>query len=99
MGAVLDRNGLRPSRFYITDKNVMVMASEVSNALFYTMHPQVDILKVGVYDAEPEEIVQKGRLMPGKVLLVDTELGKVTLLPSVCILTLTYKLFDLVGDL
>jgi len=60
VGAVLDRNGLRPSRFYITDKNVMVMASEV-----------------GVYDAEPEEIVQKGRLMPGKVLLVDTQLGKV----------------------
>ena len=29
VGAVLDRNGLRPSRFYITDKNVMVMASEV----------------------------------------------------------------------
>ena len=30
-----------------------------------------------MYDAEPEEIVQKGRLMPGKVLLVDTQLGKV----------------------
>ena len=33
---------------------------------------------MGVYDAKPEEIVQKGRLMPGKVLLVDTQLGKVT---------------------
>ena len=33
---------------------------------------------MGVYDAKPEEIVQKGRLMPGKVLLVDTHLGKVT---------------------
>ena len=32
---------------------------------------------MGVYDAKPEEIVQKGRLMPGKVLLVDTQLGKV----------------------
>lgn len=28
-GAVLDRNGLRPSRFYITKDNVLVMASEV----------------------------------------------------------------------
>ena len=37
-----------------------------------SLYPQV-----GVYDAEPEEIVQKGRLMPGKVLLVDTQLGKV----------------------
>ena len=33
---------------------------------------------MGVYDAKPEEIVQKGRLMPGKVLLVDTQLGQVT---------------------
>ena len=37
---------------------------------------------MGVYDAKPEEIVQKGRLMPGKVLLVDTQLGKVTKLPT-----------------
>ena len=78
MGAVLDRNGLRPSRFYITDKNVMVMASEVSNIFSGIMHPLLTFIKVGVYDAEPEEIVQKGRLMPGKVLLVDTQLGKVT---------------------
>ncbi|XP_066254056.1 uncharacterized protein [Euwallacea similis] len=29
IGAILDRNGLRPSRFYITKDNMMVMASEV----------------------------------------------------------------------
>ena len=57
IGAILDRNGLRPSRFYVTSDNLMVMASEV-----------------GVYDVEPEEILKKGRLMPGKMLLVDTEL-------------------------
>ena len=56
VGAILDRNGLRPSRFYVTTDNIMVMASEV-----------------GVYDAAPETVVQKGRLMPGKILLVDTQ--------------------------
>ena len=55
IGAILDRNGLRPSRFYVTDDNLMVMASEV-----------------GVYDVNPENVLQKGRLMPGKMLLVDT---------------------------
>ncbi len=56
VGAILDRNGLRPSRYYVTVDNVMVMASEV-----------------GVFDAEPASIVQKGRLKPGRMLLVDTE--------------------------
>ena len=56
IGAILDRNGLRPSRFYVTSDNLMVMASEV-----------------GVYDVEPENVIRKGRLMPGKMLLVDTE--------------------------
>ena len=56
IGAILDRNGLRPSRFYVTSDNLMVMASEV-----------------GVYDVEPEQVLQKGRLMPGKMLLVDTD--------------------------
>jgi len=59
IGAILDRSGLRPSRFYVTKDKVMVMASEV-----------------GVYDAPPEDIVQKGRLMPGKMLLVDTMEGR-----------------------
>jgi len=56
VGAILDRNGLRPSRFYVTTDNIMVMASEV-----------------GVFDAAPETVLQKGRLMPGKMLLVDTQ--------------------------
>ena len=56
VGAILDRNGLRPSRFYVTKDNVMVMASEV-----------------GVFDVNPEEVVQKDRLRPGKMLLVDTK--------------------------
>ncbi|TRY70669.1 hypothetical protein TCAL_09685 [Tigriopus californicus] len=60
VGAILDRNGLRPSRFYVTKSNIMVMASEV-----------------GVYDAEPSDIVQKGRLMPGRMLLVDTKEKKI----------------------
>ncbi len=29
MGAVLDRNGLRPSRYYITDKDTLILSSEV----------------------------------------------------------------------
>lgn len=56
IGAVLDRNGLRPSRFYITKDNILVMASEV-----------------GVYDVNPEDVVLKSRLKPGRMLLVDTE--------------------------
>lgn len=55
IGAVLDRNGLRPSRFYVTKDNVLIMASEV-----------------GVYDVNPEDVVLKSRLKPGRMLLVDT---------------------------
>merc|ERR1719391_1779709 len=55
VGAILDRNGLRPSRYYVTDDNIMVMASEV-----------------GVVDIDPSEVVQKDRLRPGRILLVDT---------------------------
>ena len=29
MGAVLDRNGLRPSRYYITDDDNLILSSEV----------------------------------------------------------------------
>ncbi|XP_048484949.1 glutamate synthase [NADH], amyloplastic isoform X2 [Plutella xylostella] len=56
IGAVLDRNGLRPSRFYVTTDNILVMASEV-----------------GVYDVDPEKVILKSRLKPGRMLLVDTE--------------------------
>ncbi|MEL7498411.1 MAG: glutamate synthase large subunit [Planctomycetota bacterium] len=54
IGAVLDRNGLRPSRYYVTDDDRVVMASEV-----------------GVLDIPPERVVQKGRLEPGKMFVVD----------------------------
>ncbi|MCQ2162570.1 MAG: glutamate synthase large subunit, partial [Bacteroidales bacterium] len=59
-GGMLDRNGLRPSRYTITKNGMMVVASEV-----------------GVMDFEPGEIVSKGRLQPGKILLVDTQEGKI----------------------
>lgn len=60
VGAVLDRNGLRPSRYYVTDDDIVIMASEV-----------------GVLDVEPERVVQKGRLQPGRMFLVDTEAGRI----------------------
>ena len=56
IGATLDRNGLRPSRFYVTKSNQMYMSSEV-----------------GVADIHPSEVLQKGRLKPGRMLLVDTQ--------------------------
>ena len=55
MGAVLDRNGLRPSRYYVTKDNRLILSSEV-----------------GVLDIDPENIKEKSRLKPGKMLLVDT---------------------------
>ena len=33
--------------------------------------------EVGVLDIQPEEIQEKGRLQPGKILLIDTEIGKI----------------------
>ena len=60
IGAVLDRNGLRPSRYWITDDDLVVLASEV-----------------GVLDIPPERIVHKGRLRPGRMLLVDTAQGRI----------------------
>ena len=56
VGATLDRNGLRPSRYYVTDDNRLILSSEV-----------------GVLDIAPEHIVEKKRLEPGKILLVDTK--------------------------
>jgi len=60
IGAVLDRNGLRPSRYWVTDDDLVVMASEV-----------------GVIDIEPEKIVTKGRLQPGRMFLIDTREGRI----------------------
>ena len=59
-GGMLDRNGLRPSRYTITQQGMMVVASEV-----------------GVMDFEPGDVVSKGRLQPGKILLIDTQEGKI----------------------
>lgn len=60
IGAMLDRNGLRPARYVITKDGFVVMASEV-----------------GVIDIPPDKVKMKGRLMPGKILLIDTKTGEI----------------------
>ena len=60
LGGVLDRNGLRPCRFFVTADDVAVIASET-----------------GVVDVPPDRIRAKGRLQPGRMLLVDTEEGRI----------------------
>ena len=60
IGACLDRNGLRPSRYYVTKDDMVIMASEA-----------------GVLPVEPERVLLKGRLQPGRMFLVDTELGRI----------------------
>ena len=60
IGAVLDRNGLRPARYWVTEDGLVVLASEV-----------------GVLDVEPDKIVRKGRLEPGRMFLIDTERGRI----------------------
>ncbi|WP_165777590.1 glutamate synthase large subunit [Amycolatopsis antarctica] len=60
IGAVLDRNGLRPARYWVTEDGLVVLASEV-----------------GVLDIEPSAIIQKGRLEPGRMFLVDTAEGRI----------------------
>jgi glutamate synthase domain-containing protein 2/glutamate synthase domain-containing protein 1/glutamate synthase domain-containing protein 3 len=60
VGAVLDRNGLRPSRYYVTKDDLVIMASEV-----------------GVLDIPPERILEKRRLQPGRMFLVDTSEGRI----------------------
>lgn len=61
IGAILDRNGLRPSRFYVLKSRHLVMASEV-----------------GVIDVEPDQVIQKGRLKPGRMLLADVLKKEIT---------------------
>ncbi len=56
IGAKLDRNGLRPGRYLVTNGGLVIMASEA-----------------GVLPVKPEEVRMKGRLAPGRMLLVDTE--------------------------
>ena len=60
IGATLDRNGLRPARYFVTDDDLIVMASEM-----------------GVLGVPEENIVQKWRLQPGKMLLIDLEQGRI----------------------
>src|SRR5213594_3639250 len=60
VGAVLDRNGLRPSRYYVTKDDLVIMASEV-----------------GVLDVPPEQVLEKRRLQPGRMFLVDTSEGRI----------------------
>ncbi len=60
IGAVLDRNGLRPSRYLVTQDGLVVMASES-----------------GVIDIPPAAVVEKGRLRPGRLFLIDTSEGRI----------------------
>ncbi|MBT6033186.1 MAG: glutamate synthase large subunit [Kordiimonadaceae bacterium] len=60
IGATLDRNGLRPARYIVTDDDMVILASES-----------------GVLPIKEENIVQKWRLQPGKMLLIDTEQGRI----------------------
>ncbi|MBO9520396.1 MAG: glutamate synthase large subunit [Nocardioidaceae bacterium] len=57
VGAVLDRNGLRPSRYWVTEDGLVVLASEVGV----------------LTDIDQSKVVRKGRLQPGRMFLVDTE--------------------------
>lgn len=56
IGGMLDRNGLRPARYYVTRDDRVIASSEV-----------------GALSIPPEEVLYKGRLQPGKMLLVDTQ--------------------------
>ncbi|MBR3537486.1 MAG: glutamate synthase large subunit [Eubacterium sp.] len=60
MGAILDRNGLRPSRYVVLDDGRLILSSEV-----------------GVLPLDERHILQKERLHPGKMLLVDTKEGRI----------------------
>jgi glutamate synthase (ferredoxin) len=60
IGAILDRNGLRPSRYYVTKDDLVIMASEV-----------------GVLEVPPDRVLEKGRLQPGRMFLIDTEAGRI----------------------
>lgn len=60
IGATLDRNGLRPSRYCVTNDDRVIMASES-----------------GALPVDPSTIIEKGRLQPGKMFVVDMEQGKI----------------------
>lgn len=60
IGATLDRNGLRPSRYCVTNDDRVIMASET-----------------GALPVDPSIVVEKGRLQPGKMFVVDLEQGRI----------------------
>lgn len=60
IGATLDRNGLRPSRYCVTNDDRVIMASET-----------------GALPVDPAIVVEKGRLQPGKMFVVDMEQGRI----------------------
>jgi glutamate synthase (NADPH) large chain len=60
IGATLDRNGLRPARYYVTDDDLVIMGSEA-----------------GVLPVPENKIVQKWRLQPGKMFMIDMEQGRI----------------------
>jgi len=60
IGATLDRNGLRPARYFVTDDDHVILASEM-----------------GVLPYAEDRIVEKWRLQPGKMLLIDLEEGRI----------------------
>lgn len=62
IGAMLDRNGLRPARYYVTEDDTIIFSSEA-----------------GVIDIEPDQIIHKGRLSPGEMLIVDVQKGRILL--------------------
>ncbi|MBD2857977.1 glutamate synthase large subunit [Spongiibacter sp. KMU-158] len=57
---MLDRNGLRPSRWVTTKDGFITVASEI-----------------GTYSYQPDQVIAKGRIGPGQILVVDTETGEV----------------------
>ncbi|MEM9028383.1 MAG: glutamate synthase large subunit, partial [Pseudomonadota bacterium] len=60
IGATLDRNGLRPARYLVTNDDRVVMASEA-----------------GTLPVPEDSIIEKWRLQPGKMLLIDLEAGRI----------------------
>ena len=61
IGAVLDRNGLRPSRYYVTSDDRVILASEVG------------VLS----DIPASTVVRKGRLEPGRMFMIDMKAGRI----------------------
>ncbi|NRA60222.1 MAG: glutamate synthase large subunit [Psychrobium sp.] len=61
VACAVDRNGLRPARYVVTNDRVLTLASEI-----------------GIWDYKPDEVLEKGRVGPGELLVVDTYTGKLT---------------------